>query len=46
MDVLDKIISANIFKKEIILKRNEFLKTENSIDPNIYFVKIDRILNS
>ena len=39
MDILDKIISANIFKKEIILKRNEFLKAENSIDSNIYFVK-------
>lgn len=39
MNILDKIISANIFKREIILKRNEFLKTENSIDSNIYFVK-------
>ncbi len=39
MNILDKMISANIFKNEIILKRNELLKTENSIDSNIYFLK-------
>ncbi|GEM_PF-2805330 len=33
------MISAIIFKNEIILKRNELLKTVNSIDSNIYFVK-------
>lgn len=39
MNILTEIISTNIFKKEIVLKRNEFLKMENTVDTNIYFVK-------
>lgn len=39
MKTLGQLISSQIFKKEITLKRNEFLKNQNTIDSHIYFIK-------
>lgn len=33
-----RINQANLWKKEITLKRNEYLKVEGSIDTNLYYV--------
>jgi CRP-like cAMP-binding protein len=37
--LLDKINEDNLWKKEISLKRNEFLKVNGDIDTNLYFIK-------
>ena len=39
MEILSKLIESKIFKNEIVFKRNEFLKVQNSIDSKIYFIK-------
>ena len=39
MEILSKLSESKIFKNEIILKRNEYLKVQDSIDTKIYFVK-------
>lgn len=36
--LVDKISSANLWEKEIVLERNEYLKVKGSIDTNIYLV--------
>ncbi len=38
MEILVKLLSSGIFNKEIILERNEFLKTEGTVDTRIYFI--------
>jgi CRP-like cAMP-binding protein len=37
--LLDKINKDNLWKKEISLKRNEFLKVNGDVDTNLYFIK-------
>ena len=37
--LFDKINHANLWKKEITLKRNEYLKVEGSNDTNLYYVE-------
>lgn len=39
MEISSKLSELKIFKNEIILKRNEFLKVQNSVDSKIYFIK-------
>lgn len=36
---MNKVLESGIFKRAISLKRNEFLKTQGSIDSQIYFIK-------
>lgn len=37
--ILETLKTNNLFEKEVLLKRNEFLKVAGTIDTNIYFIK-------
>jgi CRP-like cAMP-binding protein len=39
LNLIDKMNEANLWDKEIVLERNEYLKVMGSIDTNIYLVK-------
>jgi CRP-like cAMP-binding protein len=39
VEILNLLLTSGIFEEEIVLQRNEFLKVQNTIDNNIYFVK-------
>lgn len=38
-NLIDKINAADLWERELILKRNEYLKVKGSIDTNLYLVK-------
>lgn len=38
-NLIEKINKENLWDKELVLKRNEYLKVKGSIDTNIYLVK-------
>ncbi|CAM3686539.1 cyclic nucleotide-binding protein [Flavobacterium saliperosum S13] len=37
--ILETLKTNNLFEKEVLLKRNEFLKVAGTIDTNIYFIE-------
>lgn len=39
MNIFSTLNSYKIFEEEIFLKRNEYLKFQNTVDTNIYFIK-------
>ena len=39
MNLLEQLKKSDIFKNELVFKRNEFIKYHNTIDSSIYFIK-------
>ena len=37
--IIEQIETANLWEKELVLARNEYLKVQGSIDTNVYFIK-------